>query len=307
MTASFAHTERKSEDKHAGFIKIAPTAFLQAQFRAVYEVPYSQEILAQMEQHNLSGLEIPNQSYMVPTFEARYKGTDRALRKSIEQDHITQVVELASGMSPQGMIFTTDYPELSYLETDLGDMVENKEKIVRAILGTIPATLHFGVVNCLDEDAFNEALRVFDPGKPIAIFHIGLMSYLTIDEKKVMARNIHDILEKFGGVWITPDPAMHNERRQGMYQDDSHRQAVDGMIAHKTGTNYEEKAFVNEADTDQFFIDAGFHIEKVSQVSGYELVSPIKLGLDQGQKDRIQNNLGRYGKVWILSVDKSTS
>jgi O-methyltransferase involved in polyketide biosynthesis len=290
------------ENKDAGFIKVAPTAFSQAQFRTVYEIPYSQEVLAQMKQSNLSGLEIPNQPFIIPTFEARYKGTDRVLRKAIEQDHINQVVELASGMSPQGMIFTKEYPELSYLETDLGDMVENKERIVSNVLGSTPANLHFAAVNCLDDKAFNDALNVFNHSKPLAVFNIGLMSYLTIDEKKIMAKNIHAILTKFGGVWITPDPAMHNERRQGMFQDDSHREKVDGMIANRTGTNYQEKAFANEADTDQSFVNAGFHIEKVPQVSGYELMSPNKLGLDQAQKDRIQGNLDRYGKVWVLSV-----
>ncbi|HSX25103.1 MAG TPA: class I SAM-dependent methyltransferase [Candidatus Andersenbacteria bacterium] len=290
--------------EESDFVKVGPTAYHQAEYRVIYGIPYSKEILEQMSKHNLSTMNIPGRDFIIPAFEARYKGTDEVLKSYIEDSYITQILELASGMSPQGMIYAKTYPHVTYVETDLDYMVEIKENIVRTILGSVPQNLHVVQANCLDLDSLERGLQTFDPLKPVVVFHIGLISYLTIDEKKILAQNIRHILSKFGGVWITPDLAMHNKRRMGMYRDLAHKQEVDAMIAQRTGTNYDAKSFEDEHDTDAFLRDVGFDIKKISQLSGYEMLSFAELNLGEGERQRILDNLHEYGKVWVLSVKR---
>jgi hypothetical protein len=59
---------------------------------------------------------------------ARHQAIDRLLEQAVERDGITQVVEIAAGLSARGWRFASRYPELTYVEADLTDMADRKRR-----------------------------------------------------------------------------------------------------------------------------------------------------------------------------------
>lgn len=60
----------------------------------------------------------------------RHHVIDELLHQAIKRDGITQVVELACGLSPRGYIFKQSYPEITYIEADLPDMAAHKKQLL---------------------------------------------------------------------------------------------------------------------------------------------------------------------------------
>ena len=54
-------------------------------------------------------------------------------------------------------------------------------------------------------ESLSKATTAFKFDKPLAIITEGLISYLSRGEIGVLADNIHEILEKFGGLWIAQE------------------------------------------------------------------------------------------------------
>jgi len=68
-----------------------------------------------------------------PTLEsyllARHRAIDALLARAIDEDGVTQVIELACGLSPRGWRFASRYgPELTYIEADLPGMAGRKRR-----------------------------------------------------------------------------------------------------------------------------------------------------------------------------------
>lgn len=285
------------------YSKISPTAYLHAYYRTLYDLPYAKEIAGEINAEKKFREFLGEDPRLAPIFEARYKGTDRIIRKYIRENDIRQILEIAAGLSTEGLILSGEYPNISYIETDLPEMVEMKGNIVENILEKNRDNLYFRPANVLDLTDLQKATTIFDPSEPVIIASVGLLSYLNSEERLMLAMNMRDILSEFGGVWITPDPAMHNQRRREMYGDARAQQKVESKIAEKTGRSYEENAFENEKAADEFFTEQGFAIKKFSQLDGYKLISPEKTGLDEKSGELILENIRSYGKVWVLSLE----
>src|SRR5205807_8353145 len=59
----------------------------------------------------------------------RHRAIDVLLEQAIEQHGITQVVEVAAGLSPRGWRFMQRYGnQLTYVEADLPEMAERKRR-----------------------------------------------------------------------------------------------------------------------------------------------------------------------------------
>src|SRR5579884_4299885 len=66
---------------------------------------------------------------------ARHRAIDLLLERAIEEQGVTQVLELAAGLSARGWRFTARYPELRYIEGDLPDMAARKRQSLRRVNG----------------------------------------------------------------------------------------------------------------------------------------------------------------------------
>ena len=183
-------------------------------------------------------------------FEERYRSIDTLLAEA----GTTRVLELAGGMSFRGLALAQREP-VTYIDTDLPDMVEAKSRVVAALdAGPLVGTLRTRALNALDPEGFRAAVADLPPG-PITIVNEGLLMYLDPDEKRRLAANIRDALLARGGSWITADIYLRGPLDPRIGQDEALRAF---LAAHKT----EEQKFENRAAAEAFFADAAFTIER---------------------------------------------
>jgi O-methyltransferase involved in polyketide biosynthesis len=283
--------------RQEGNEKISPTARYVAHIRTFTDIPYAKEIAEESQSERdfqaLAGESTKSGIQFIPIIEARYKATDQI----IAQRHITQVLEIATGLSPRGLAMTEN-PDVVYLATDLPQILEQIKTLAQAILAKLHTqrpNLYFRVVNALDRDELLQAVSPFQPGRPIAIITEGLLPYLTQAEKETLAANIHDLLKQYGGIWITPDVRTKQYLKR-IVQDDKNNYVQQrlGNVSGTTGTDFENNLFEDEDDMRQFFIKAGFTIEEYPHTSILEELSSIDI-----------LNLNRETVLEVLRVPKT--
>jgi hypothetical protein len=127
---------------------------------------------------------------------ARHTAIDALLERAIEQHGVTQVVEVASGLSPRGWRFTQRYgEEITYIETDLPEMVERKQRA----LERMGAQHRVMALDALEEDGLAKLADELDRGSGLAIVTEGLLGYLPTDAVDGLWRRFATVLSGFGG------------------------------------------------------------------------------------------------------------
>jgi O-methyltransferase involved in polyketide biosynthesis len=145
---------------------------------------------------------------------ARHRSIDRQLAEAIDSGRVSQVVEVAAGLSARGWRFSSRYgPELDYLEADLPAMAERK----RAALADMDALSEHHRVVVLDALAdagpgsLSSVAAALDPDRGTAIITEGLLGYLDTASVLGLWRRIAQELGRF------PD---------GLYLSDIHLAAL---------------------------------------------------------------------------------
>jgi O-methyltransferase involved in polyketide biosynthesis len=125
---------------------------------------------------------------------ARHTAIDAVLERAIEQHGITQVIEVASGLSPRGWRFIQRYGErLAYIETDLPEMAERK----RRALGQTDTGHRVVALDALSEDDLPALADELDPDAGLAIITEGLLGYLSKDDVTSLWRRFAQTLSRF--------------------------------------------------------------------------------------------------------------
>ncbi|MDQ7094332.1 class I SAM-dependent methyltransferase [Desulfosporosinus sp. PR] len=287
--------------RQEGNEKISPTARYVAHIRTYTDIPYAKEIAeesqAERDFQALAGESAESVIQLTPIWEARYKATNRI----IAQRRITQVLELAAGLSPRGLALTEN-PGVVYVATDLPQILAQIKTLAGVILAKLPSqrpNLYFRVVNALERDELLQAASPFQSGRPIAVITEGLLSYLTRAEKETLAANIHALLKEYGGIWITPDVSSKQSWQRIAQDDENCVQQRIRNISGATGSDIENNTFVDEDDMRQFFSKAGFAIEEYPHTSVIdELTSIASLNLN---RERVLKLL-RVTKTLILTA-----
>lgn len=131
---------------------------------------------------------------------ARHSTIDRLLTRAIEEDGLTQVIEVACGLSPRGWRFASRYGDrLTYVETDLPDMAELKREALSK-MGSLSERHRVEVLDALSDDGPESLASVagrLDPGEPLAIITEGLLGYLERDRVLDMWRRFARTLAGF--------------------------------------------------------------------------------------------------------------
>lgn len=177
------------------FESISPTAILTSYPRTFTDIPYEKEIYNWID---MNCLEKPTlDKNLAPEIEARYK----LINKLLNDTNIKQVLEIASGYSSRGMIYSQK--GYNYIEMDLENIVINKRKIVESISkqSELLNIIEGNALERLDFDRIDKYLG----DREVAVINEGLLRYLTFEEKEIVAKNIYSILKKHNGVWITCD------------------------------------------------------------------------------------------------------
>lgn len=259
----------------AGNEKISPTAWTIAYRRTFTDIPYSKEIFNEIERlQKEQGVQIANEfkSYgSAPQLEARYRLVNRLINEK-------QILEIAAGFSPRGLDLTEKDPDIMYVEVDLDGLMNNKRNIIEKFGSRKNLYLENG--SALDLESLKAAAKHFDNSKPLAVIHEGLLRYLNFDEKAIVAKNIHSLLEEFGGVWITPDITLKTVlKEENKATNDS-----TSKVSQTIGIDFSKTSFGSIEEAKLFFQDQGFTVEQhlFSEVID-DLVSPNKLNLSRDQ------------------------
>jgi O-methyltransferase involved in polyketide biosynthesis len=286
----------KFEEKKEGsnYEKIGPTAWGVAWHRSLSDIKYAKEIFDELdevvkptEQTEIEYMESARESKIAPQIEARYKLID----KLMAENKTDQVIELAAGLVGRGLAMTEEDSSLRYVEVDLPEMAKNKRALLQSIFSKGIAKpqegLHIENGNALDRDSLFAATRYFK-NEPITVVHEGLLRYLNFDEKRTVANNIHALLEKFGGAWITSDitlkRVLSGERQK---ERDDNRKRVLSLSGIDIGAN----TFENEDEAKKFFEELGFSVERHGFIEVVDqLVSPAKIDLSRsGVEDLLRD------------------
>jgi O-methyltransferase involved in polyketide biosynthesis len=121
-----------------------------------------------------------------PTLEtyllARHRAIDVLLTRAIERDGITQVLEIAAGMSPRGWRLGLRHAgAIDYWEADLPDMAQRKAAALRRIgvLGEHHHVVELDALRRRGSGSLDELVRELDPARGLVVITEGLLGYLT--------------------------------------------------------------------------------------------------------------------------------
>jgi len=131
---------------------------------------------------------------------ARHRLIDLRLQQAIDAGEITQVIEVAAGLSPRGWRFASRYADrITYLECDLPAMVAHKRRILAA-LGGETAHHRIAEVNALVDlgpTSIAALCATLDPAQGTAIITEGLINYFDRDAVLGMWRRFAAGLRRF--------------------------------------------------------------------------------------------------------------
>jgi O-methyltransferase involved in polyketide biosynthesis len=139
-----------------------------------------------------------------PTLEgmllARHRLIDLRLAQAIDAGEISQVVEVAAGLSPRGWRFRMRYGDkITYVEADLPAMIANKRGIL-AELGGETAHHRTVEIDALRDDgptSIEQICSTLDPARGTAIITEGLLNYFDRGNVAAMWRRFARALATF--------------------------------------------------------------------------------------------------------------
>jgi O-methyltransferase involved in polyketide biosynthesis len=112
---------------------------------------------------------------------ARHRAIDALLERAIEANEVTQVIEVACGLSPRGWRFTQRYGErLTYVEADLPDMASRKRRALER-MGALTERHRVREVDALKDGGRHSLVALaaeLNPDEGLAIITEGLLGYL---------------------------------------------------------------------------------------------------------------------------------
>jgi O-Methyltransferase involved in polyketide biosynthesis len=266
------------------FENISPTAKMVAYVRTFTDIAFAKEIAIQSNAkqsfEEQAGKDAESMIRAAPIWEARYAMTD----KIIKERGVTQVLEVAAGLSPRGLSMTRN-PEVVYVATDLPKMLEAEREINQSILAQSNQSrpnLHFQAANALDMASLSKAVSFFKKTKPIAVITEGLLPYFTMEEKHTLAKNIHKILGEYSGCWITTE-VYSKELLKKMSQ--SAGAIVQNRIKQDQYNIFSgNNIFNTDEEIKSFFVEEGFKIERYLHSDIFDELTSVKnLSLSEGE------------------------
>lgn len=244
------------------FDAISSTALLVAYVRQFSDIPFTTELAQLLDvQTVLRQFAIDRQEDVLllsALCEARYQAADWA----IAQSESMQIVELASGLLPRGMVMSQN-PDMTFVESDLPAMIHLKQQLVAQIIRE-PSKLHF---EAIDATSYPNQLPIgadyLRGSEPVTLLCEGLLQYLTLSEKRQLFANIREMLQHYGGIWITPDLTTKQSQLQIEKHSAAPKQLHQSIIS-VTGRSLVDNSFNDRLEIKKFVSEQGFLIEEYS-------------------------------------------
>ena len=135
----------------------------------------------------------------------RHHLIDHRLQQLIEEG-VSQVVEIACGLSPRGHRFCQKYPQLTYIETDLPDMAERKRQLLGAhqVLSERHRVMPINIFADDGELSLAHVLGQLDQSKPVVVITEGLVNYFPLPVISQFWQTLSSALRAFPqGTYLT--------------------------------------------------------------------------------------------------------
>jgi O-methyltransferase involved in polyketide biosynthesis len=131
---------------------------------------------------------------------ARHRAIDALLADAIEHHGVSQVIEIAAGMSARGWRFANRYGDgVIYVEADLPAMAARKRRALDRI-GSLSDGHRVAEIDALRDDgpgSLAELASALDPDAGLAIVTEGLLGYLPTDAVLALWRRLAATLHAF--------------------------------------------------------------------------------------------------------------
>ncbi|WP_375505962.1 class I SAM-dependent methyltransferase [uncultured Nostoc sp.] len=261
------------------FDKIILTAFMVSLARQFTDIPYAKELAQLIEMQGLVKVSQPQNQDKSVLLTARVEARYKAINQVIAQYQITQVLELASGLLPRGLLMSSN-PNITFIESDLPQMIGCKQQLIQQLVGERP-NLHFIEIDATSRpNEFWKSTSVLKAGQPVMILCEGLLTHLTLVEKQLVCANIRNMLHSYGGVWITPD-FIDTGSLVRSQQDDSGLEKLLQTVTNLTGRSLVNNNFGTLHQARQFVYEQGFRVTEHSMLNVIDELSCLEiLGID---------------------------
>jgi O-methyltransferase involved in polyketide biosynthesis len=132
---------------------------------------------------------------------ARHRAIDMLLEQAIERGEVSQVIEVAAGLSPRGWRFARRFTSgITYVEADLPEMAERKRAALERI-GSLSDHHRVREVDALRDDDGPGSLAAIaaelDAAEGLAIITEGLLGYVSTDAVAGLWRRFARTLDGF--------------------------------------------------------------------------------------------------------------
>ncbi|MGI9084295.1 MAG: class I SAM-dependent methyltransferase [Aeromicrobium sp.] len=207
---------------------------------------------------------------------ARHYAIDTMLARAIDAGEISQVVELAAGLSPRGWRFASRYgSDLTYVETDLSGMARRKEDLLGRA-GLMGPGHRVRVIDAFDTagpDSLRALSDELDPTRGTAVITEGLINYFPTSDVVTLWGTIAESLHRF---------------TRGLYLSDLHLDQSPGAVtatakalitAFVRGNVYLH--FADEDDATLALQNAGFDDADLVRPSSFDAAASSRRGVDR--------------------------
>lgn len=198
-----------------------------------------------------------------PTLEsfllARHSIIDKQLHAAINSGKVTQIIEIAAGISPRGWLFCKQYGStITYIEADLPGMAVHKQQLLEkgGLLRDNHQVVAINALSDSGENSLQYLVNSLNQQQGVAIITEGLLNYFDTE-------TVTDMWARFAKA-IKPFP-------YALYLSDIHLATLGNMPASKTFVNMLSRFvrgrvhlhFENEAMAEAALKKAGFHQAKL--------------------------------------------
>ncbi|MDF5711950.1 MAG: class I SAM-dependent methyltransferase [Nostoc sp. S4] len=284
------------------FDKIVLTGFMVSLARQFTDIVYAQELAQLIEKEGLVKLSQPQNQDKSVLLTARVEARYKAINQVIAQYQITQVLELASGLLPRGLLMSKN-PNITFIESDLPEMIRYKQQLIQQLVGE-RSNLHFIEIDATSRPSeFIKSTPLLKAGQPVMILCEGLLTHLTLVEKELVCTNIREMLHRYSGVWITSD-FIDTGSLMRSQQDDSGLKKLLQAGTNLTGRSLVNNNFGTLEQARQFVYEQGFRATEYNMLKVIDELSCLEiLGIDP----EVVRRMLTTQSVFALTLDSHPS
>jgi O-methyltransferase involved in polyketide biosynthesis len=151
---------------------------------------------------------------------ARHQGIDALLTQAIDDGRISQVIEIAAGLSARGWRLRKRYGDrITYIESDLPAMAAEKRRLLQraGLLGDRHRVVELDALADGGPQSLAAIAATLDPAQGTAIITEGLMNYLAPAAADGVWRRIAAVLAGFpAGLYLSDVYLLHENRNAAM-------------------------------------------------------------------------------------------